>query len=418
MSLHTLAQDLAAKGRHGDSMLVHMTPGEVGGLQALAMAHGGSLSINPDTGLVEANFLKKLLPTILGIGLSFMGVPTWAIGLGTGAVETLRTGDLGKGIMAGLGAYGGANIGQALTSMGSQAAASNLMTQEVAEQAAMDRLGAQAMQQAVPTSALDTGIGLDVLSGGPGQVVSPIMGSEAGVTAIQQAAEKGLADYSSQGAFDQLSQGTQAAIAQPKTFASTLYNQMGPSGSIAAATPTFMAVSEALTPKYDFPTTIEEKSTYEGPYIPTTRLVRYPGERTQDEGEFSFFTPSNPVPGYGPYRFAAQGGLMGLSEGGSFDDEVGNDMAVGGLTALAGGRYLQGPGDGTSDSIPATIANKQPARLADGEFVIDARTVSEIGNGSSNAGAKKLYAMMDRVHSARKKAKRGQDTKAERFMPA
>ena len=415
MSLHTLAQDLAAKGRHGDSMLVHMTPSEVGGLQALAMAHGGSLSVNPDTGLVEANFLKKLLPTILGIGLSFMGVPTWAIGLGTGAVETLRTGDLGRGIMAGLGAYGGANIGQALTSMGSQAAAASALPAGGATATGVpafsgaDSLIAQSIS-APQMSAVPGVGGSSLLEAAGSNVLSP-----SAVSALETTAAE---NFAKQGMFDQLGQGVQAAIAEPKTFASTLYNQMGPSGSIAAATPTFMAVSEALTPKYDFPTTTEEKSTYEGPYIPTTRLVRYPGERTQDEGEFSFFTPSNPVPGYGPYRFAAQGGLMGLSEGGSFDDEVGNDMAVGGLTALAGGRYLQGPGDGTSDSIPATIANKQPARLADGEFVIDARTVSEIGNGSSNAGAKKLYAMMDRVHSARKKAKRGQDTKAERFMPA
>jgi hypothetical protein len=102
-------------------------------------------------------------------------------------------------------------------------------------------------------------------------------------------------------------------------------------------------------------------------------------------------------------------------------------MAQGGLAALnsfnkggtpAGGRFLQGAGDGTSDSIPATIGGSQPARLADGEFVVDARTVSEIGNGSSKAGAKKLYAMMERVHSARKKAKRGQDSKADRYLPA
>ena len=89
----------------------------------------------------------------------------------------------------------------------------------------------------------------------------------------------------------------------------------------------------------------------------------------------------------------------------------------GGVIEAAAGRYLQGPGDGTSDSIPATIGNVQPARLADGEFVIDARTVSEIGNGSSNAGAKKLYAMMERVHRERKKAKRGQDSNADRFLP-
>ena len=89
----------------------------------------------------------------------------------------------------------------------------------------------------------------------------------------------------------------------------------------------------------------------------------------------------------------------------------------GGTVGPTAGRYLQGPGDGTSDSIPATIGNAQPARLADGEFVIDARTVSEIGNGSSNAGAKKLYAMMERVHRERKRAKRGQNSNADRFLP-
>jgi hypothetical protein len=83
-----------------------------------------------------------------------------------------------------------------------------------------------------------------------------------------------------------------------------------------------------------------------------------------------------------------------------------------------GGRYLRGPGDGVSDSIPAKFERSgQPARLADGEFVIDARTVSELGNGSSEAGARKLYAMMDRVHRARKTAKRGKPSGADKFLP-
>jgi hypothetical protein len=90
----------------------------------------------------------------------------------------------------------------------------------------------------------------------------------------------------------------------------------------------------------------------------------------------------------------------------------------GGIAMLAGGRYLRGPGDGVSDSIPAQFERTgQPARLADGEFVIDARTVSEIGNGSSEAGARKLYAMMDRVHKARKTAKRGKPSGADKFLP-
>lgn len=89
-----------------------------------------------------------------------------------------------------------------------------------------------------------------------------------------------------------------------------------------------------------------------------------------------------------------------------------------GIAMLAGGRYLRGPGDGVSDSIPAKFERSgQPARLADGEFVIDARTVSEIGNGSSEAGARKLYAMMDRVHKARKTAKRGKPSGADKYLP-
>lgn len=90
----------------------------------------------------------------------------------------------------------------------------------------------------------------------------------------------------------------------------------------------------------------------------------------------------------------------------------------GGIAMLAGGRYLRGAGDGVSDSIPARFEQSgKPARLADGEFVIDARTVSEIGNGSSEAGARKLYAMMDRVHKARKTAQRGKPSGADKFLP-
>jgi hypothetical protein len=86
-----------------------------------------------------------------------------------------------------------------------------------------------------------------------------------------------------------------------------------------------------------------------------------------------------------------------------------------------GGRLLRGPGDGVSDSIPASIGGKQPARLADGEFVIPARIVSELGNGSTDAGAKRLYAMMDKIQSGRKKTigkgKVAVDSKAAKHLP-
>jgi hypothetical protein len=87
-----------------------------------------------------------------------------------------------------------------------------------------------------------------------------------------------------------------------------------------------------------------------------------------------------------------------------------------------GGRLLRGPGDGVSDSIPAMIGKKQPARLADGEFVVPARIVSELGNGSTEAGARKLYAMLDRVQSARSKSigkgKVAKNSRADKYLPA
>jgi hypothetical protein len=116
----------------------------------------------------------------------------------------------------------------------------------------------------------------------------------------------------------------------------------------------------------------------------------------------------------GAFALAAAGGMMGYAVGGG----------LGSLGSYSdGGRLLKGPGDGVSDSIPATIGRKQqPARLADGEFVIPARIVSELGNGSTDAGAKKLYAMMDRVQRARGKTtgknKVAANSRADKYLPA
>jgi hypothetical protein len=105
-------------------------------------------------------------------------------------------------------------------------------------------------------------------------------------------------------------------------------------------------------------------------------------------------------------NFAAGGNIQGYNLGGYSD----------------GGRLLRGPGDGVSDDIPATIGDRQPARLADGEFVIPARIVSELGNGSTDAGAKRLYAMMDRIQSGRKKTigknNVAKDSKAKKHLLA
>jgi hypothetical protein len=134
--------------------------------------------------------------------------------------------------------------------------------------------------------------------------------------------------------------------------------------------------------------------------------------RRPGSGGITYFTPMT----YTPVATAAPTVTAVPAAGGGL-------MASGGISTLGGysdgGRLLKGPGDGVSDSIPATIGGKQPARLADGEFVIPARIVSEIGNGSTEAGAKKLYAMMDRVQRARKKSVKNvaANTKADKYLP-
>jgi hypothetical protein len=92
---------------------------------------------------------------------------------------------------------------------------------------------------------------------------------------------------------------------------------------------------------------------------------------------------------------------------------------LGGYAAGGNPRLLKGPGDGMSDNIPATIGGKQPARLADGEFVVPADVVSHLGNGSTDAGAKHLYNMMDKVRKARTgNKKQGKQIKADKFLKA
>ena len=139
---------------------------------------------------------------------------------------------------------------------------------------------------------------------------------------------------------------------------------------------------------------------YDGPlsqfkYDPNTFRATYP-------------TPPNPayVAQYPNYRTTpyAEGGITDIDQ----------NYARGGIAGL-----LKGRGDGMSDSIPATIANKQPARLADGEFVVPADVVSHLGNGSTDAGAKHLYKMMDKVRHARTgNKKQGRQIAAGGYLPA
>ena len=113
-----------------------------------------------------------------------------------------------------------------------------------------------------------------------------------------------------------------------------------------------------------------------------------------------------------PRKQSDSSGDVEARHGGIMHSSLGN-YAAGGNP-----RLLKGPGDGMSDNIPATINGRQPARLADGEFVIPADVVSHLGNGSTEAGAKHLHAMMDKVRKARTgNPKQGKQIKPQKYMP-
>jgi hypothetical protein len=675
MSLHLAAQHIAAKGRGPDSTLVHMSKGEVKSLQDIARANGGSLSINPDTGLVEAGFLSSILPMVAGAALTATGVGAPMAALMVGGASALMTGNLSKGIMAGLGAYGGGNLGEALASQGveqatqAKLAESELYKQQMAEAANLskqgltpDKFAAQAqditgrlgqtiegarsavaptdfagklgaMGQGVQTlgqtggvsnlwNALGSGkeqfgtvAGLaspmlaseeqaptkmpsgpnpykytfnpnvttplpqpdvpgygnqnqnfgreqryfsgqyvpvetttQMAGGGPVEAMSnanaigantgfPMANISRGAYAtpwqtpvsqnvVSGAADTGVNPYTGQerfaaggvtgegqldlhipldlggsggGGFGQgpnntglninqgpldlgrnntgfgqaSSNGYKAAgsgmgsgtsitgqplvgstaaglsgLLTPAQVSSFDLSQLPNDFNLNPPSQKMLGSSDSLTPgaqnpfapnylnhirKKDFPSFDEFKNygmKEPGDSIPTeAQYQEYLAQRNsrpiatadmpmsrEDYAAFSNL-PQMRKPSYVEEQ-PMQGGTLGQLAG----------MASGGMTSYNlggysdGGRLLRGPGDGVSDSIPATIGNKQPARLADGEFVVPARIVSELGNGSTEAGARKLYAMMDRVQNARKKTigkgKVAHNSKAEKYLPA
>jgi len=380
MSLQIAAQHLASKGRGPDTHLVHMSMDEIKSLQALAKAHGGSLTINPDTGLAEAGFLSRILPMVAGAALApFTGGMSAALLVGGG--YGLATGSLKKGLMAGLGAYGGAGLAQGL--MGSAATT-------VSE-------GAQlAAGAGDPTAGMNAMSGFDRIGAG-----IKGLGTEAGRSAFMQniGGLKGLAQYG-------------GAAAAPMLLGGEPAQPPGAKPSAPQVPLQFNANAVSPTPQPDVPVY---------------------GQLNQDFGrQQQYFNPT--------YTVAQQPTtpMPMMADGGPVENmSMRNDMqmmaangpemyAEGGLSHLGdysdGGRLLRGPGDGVSDSIPAMIGQKQPARLADGEFVVPARIVSELGNGSTEAGARKLYAMMDRVQKVRGqttgKGNVAKNSRAEKYLPA
>jgi len=587
MSLQHAAKHLAAHGRGKDTELIHMDKGEIASLQKLALANGGSLTINPQTGLPEAGFLSAILPMVAGAGLMMIpGMQASAAGLIVGGLQTARTGSLKQGIMAGLGAYGGAGLAGSAGAAGASTTNAANASANTIPQYGPSFTDAQSFDPSVlnapPTPTVTgpitpspsmpdaykdfggkTGFetsSMPTTSGGMNvagaQPPSPTGGisqagpsftdgqsygypagtqpptipkSFEGMNAADRAASiRSGASFSNAGDFiaanPKTAVGAAASIAsgmqkdptmsQPdkdmgqrysyspgatnpipepdvptyedmltkqgnygrqqkyfspaytpisNTAAKDLYNYAagGPvetmSNQAAMGANTMypmanMATSSFATP-YQSPVSTNMLAPTSDSGVTMNGEPNMQGTRMAEGGE----AESRPSYTYDPQAQKYTAGPA-ISEGAPNDDFMAEirraynipeqqqnpalkyaynpqsrqyqQMASGGISDAGynlggysdGGRLLRGPGDGVSDSIPAVIGKKQPARLADGEFVVPARIVSELGNGSTEAGARKLYAMMDRIQASRKKTvgknKVAHNNRADKYLPA
>jgi hypothetical protein len=562
-----------------------MSPREIKGLQALALAHGGSLTINPETGLPEAGFLEQILPIVAGAALSFIpGVGPFAAAALVGGGYGLATGSVEKGLMAGLGAYGGAGLTTSLASAGSEAA------RTAAQQTAVEGFkttGQEALTNAA-TQALPQGYSTAGNAFTPTEMLSGSVNPTQFANIQANAAQNFISPQNFPGLTPAQIQASQASVPDLIRGGAAPENIMGSLGRASAtqAAPAGVTAGNIATGLKEVSTSLPAAGSFLGSNVGTIGSAALPllaGDQQQttppgyqeDEYDrelkgyrlgpnYQAYEAPRPNPYYRPV-YAAQGGIMQLQGGGGpvermsqmntalnpqggmypqgmidktqyalptqrptsmevLDAGAQRTFAEGGiaryrnkgqvnvlqdyidrqgqqqmgplpesvgiprtgifrdtdvdtarkdaLTAAMirlgktgkgagikpialpktsikglgdirgatpeieqaaaggtmrynlggysdGGRMLKGPGDGMSDSIPASIAGKQPARLADGEFVIPADVVSHLGNGSTDAGAKKLYGMMDKIRKARTgKKKQAPAVKASKYMPA
>jgi hypothetical protein len=546
---YSSTQGLASLGRNGDSMLVHMSPSEVAGLQGLAMAQGGSLTINPDTGLPEAfklgGFFKSLLPTIVGgvasmiPGMQFASYPMLTgilAGAATGAL-TNKNKLLGA-VTGGLGGYSGAGIMNAAkaagaavpgvtnaanTTAGVGGGSSGLATgggyipgatsaSDLAyNNALLSSQGAGITNSAVSgaSGAMDVDKllaagnpigGANLISAPPPtfganmtQAGRGALGAVTGNQAAIDAYTKGIGAESALGALgktalpfggaavmggleesDIYGKPVQTASAEEKydpyarlnlgndtglrlvakggyidgyaeggTIATggirDLYgssdnqnqvplsrdgyglgrlNQLGNQQSLSQAQT--LGYAEGGVASLELP---DPSKTVSAPENLENMILNETAKTNMLENQLNNMTSTALNTGNIPTQNYAPGAISNVASA-MQNQPVPPETAflqnlTSARTGYAKGGYLNGDGDGMSDSIPATIEGKQPARLADGEFVIPADVVSHLGNGSTKAGSKRLYAMLDKVRKARTGTKKqGKQIKPEKYMPA
>jgi hypothetical protein len=442
------AQGLASLGRGNDSMLMHVTPREVAGLQSLAMAHGGSLTINPQTGLPEAGLFDAILPMAAGFALGpggfglFSGANSALMaGLTVGGLTALASGDLGAGVMAGLGAGGGAGLGSTFAKMGQNAVggiAPNV-AQDAIKSAALSELPANVAQNAASNLGMFNSTGATAAMGGVGATVpNAVQSLSIGPGVNSSVNTMGAAPTSTQLAQSTLSQPLSGFGASGKGFGEFIKDPFGEGFEAfkqAGGKDGVPLTSGEAAYELGSPVATLALSGMEAP-VPQPYIDPETGKYRGPQGQLNLGNQFDTGLRLAEGGTIATGGIRDLY--GSSDNQnqtalsrddyglgrlnqLGNQQSLSQAQILgyAEGGYLNGDGDGMSDSIPATIEGKQPARLADGEFVVPADVVSHLGNGSSKAGSKRLYAMLDKVRHARTgNKKQGKEIKANKYLPA
>lgn len=517
------AKGLAALGRGEDKMLVHMTPHEVAGLQRLALATGGSLTINPVTGLPEAGWLSSILPMVLGgfatvasggtlgpLALAMLQAGSGAVGGALGAKA--EGGDMLSGALGGaLGGVGGGGIASSLSKVGTAAGNASL----AATNAAGAAPGAAAAAPAAPTAVLANGAPIP----GAAATAAPTATTSAAKVASTElgATPEITARYLPETSGRMMNKGLTALANAPGKTAAQVWKGMNGPEKLGVGSSGMGMLTAAMTPQSGYygkldnpmyyntdaeydpngfvsftPGTWTKKYQYNNDYqkkaaeggsvadlkpSPTTLSAPPPPPAVPPAAPVDMYTyysqMMQPPPPSAPMDASAQDAYMARLNAlvhkppvmpeqpfqQKYDDTSATTATTtkkkkrnggksgypsvkkkdttldpanfqyrfdpntrmftklakgGGISDLMGGgvpmlpsRYVDGPGDGTSDDIPAEIYGGggpvKKAALAKNEFVIDARTVSELGNGSSEAGAKALYEMVDRIQKSRGK---------------
>jgi hypothetical protein len=296
-----------------------MTPGEVNSLRGLAQQFGGDLSTNPNTGLPEASFLKKLLPTLLGLGLTFIpGIgPLAAAGI-VGGGQTLLTGDINKGLMAGLQAFGGAALGGAIAPAAAGGAAA-----KIGAASALPGAGTAT----VPTAGFSGALNVPAM--GPLNVAATAIPGAGTIPAMSIAGLPGAASIAPSAASIAAPAGAAAAKTGLAGFGQRFgaeasaglgKGMLGKYAPYAAGLGLFSGLSDAMQPSMSTPEEEEDKYKYKGPYYPAPRTSRF---RTPEEMErtggaaFGFFEPGPP-----PVPRMAEGGVASLPAAGDFQAAV------------------------------------------------------------------------------------------------